>query len=246
MAALKNIYTSLDVKGSIELNKNELKNAKVHNTVVSGISTPTSGQIAFDTASNTLQYYNGSDWRSVDQLSVEAVAYKGSLAYDAAEPSPKETGDMYIFSSAGTVSWAANAVVQVGDFVIYNGSTWDVIQGNVVAASETVAGVVELATDAETLTGTDTSRAITPANLEHVRDQRKLVSSYGTTIASLSANTATTVTHSLNTQDVIVQVFVAGQEIILDVISTGVDAITVESTTALSDVRVVVLGYKST
>lgn len=245
MAALKNIYTSLDVKGSIELNKNELKNAKVHNVAVSGVSSPTSGQIAFDTATNTLQYYNGSDWRSVDQLSVEAVAYKGSLAYNAAEPSPKDTGDMYIFSSAGTNSWA-NAVVQVGDFVIYNGTSWDVIQGNVVAASESVAGVVELATDAETLTGTDTSRAITPANLEYVRDQRKLVSSYGTTIASLSANSATTVTHSLNTQDVIVQIFVNGQEVILDVISTGVDTITVESTTALSDVRVVVLGYKST
>lgn len=245
MAALKNIYTSLDVKGNIELNKNELKNAKVHNVAVSGVASPTAGQIAFDTVSSTLQYYNGSDWRSVDQLSVEAVAYKGSLAYNAAEPSPKDTGDMYIFSSAGTNSWA-NAVVQVGDFVIYNGTSWDVIQGNVVAASESVAGVVELATDAETLTGTDTSRAITPANLEYVRDQRKLVSSYGTTIASLSANSATTVTHSLNTQDVIVQTFVNGQEVILDVISTGVDAITVESTTALSNVRVVVLGYKST
>ena len=33
------------------------------------------------------------------------------------------------------------------------------------AASDTATGVVELATDAETLTGTDTARAITPANL---------------------------------------------------------------------------------
>ena len=33
------------------------------------------------------------------------------------------------------------------------------------AATETLAGVVELATDAETQTGTDTARAITPANL---------------------------------------------------------------------------------
>lgn len=36
------------------------------------------------------------------------------------------------------------------------------------AASETVAGVVELATDAEAQTGTDTTRAITPANLAAV------------------------------------------------------------------------------
>lgn len=36
---------------------------------------------------------------------------------------------------------------------------------SVVSASATVAGIVELATDAETQTGTDTARAITPANL---------------------------------------------------------------------------------
>lgn len=36
----------------------------------------------------------------------------------------------------------------------------------VTAASETAAGKVELATDAETITGTDTARAVTPANLQ--------------------------------------------------------------------------------
>lgn len=39
------------------------------------------------------------------------------------------------------------------------------LPGSVVAATDTVAGIVELATDAETLTGTDTTRAVTPANL---------------------------------------------------------------------------------
>lgn len=37
--------------------------------------------------------------------------------------------------------------------------------GAVVSSSATVAGVVELATDAEAITGTDTARAVTPANL---------------------------------------------------------------------------------
>ena len=40
-----------------------------------------------------------------------------------------------------------------------------VAPGAVPAASDTTAGKVELATNAETITGTDTSRAITPANL---------------------------------------------------------------------------------
>jgi hypothetical protein len=246
MAALKKIYTSLDVKGSIDLNKNQLKQAVVENTLVSGIVSPVAGQIAFDTADATLQFYDGANWQSLGELAVEAVAYKGSIAYNASEPSPKETGDMWIFSSAGTVTWASNAVVQAGDFVIYNGSSWDVIQGNVVAASESVAGVVELATNGEALAGTDTTRAITAANLEYVRDTNKLVSSYNTTIASLSANSATTVTHSLNSRAVSVTILDENYaEVIMDVISTGVDTITVESTTALSNVRVTVLAYDS-
>lgn len=38
------------------------------------------------------------------------------------------------------------------------------------SASETVAGVVELATTAEATTGTDTTRAVTPAGVKAVRD----------------------------------------------------------------------------
>lgn len=44
-------------------------------------------------------------------------------------------------------------------FASYSNSTDD-------GASETVPGIVELATDAETITGTDTARAVTPANVQ--------------------------------------------------------------------------------
>lgn len=44
-------------------------------------------------------------------------------------------------------------------------SSGDVPSAQLPAASATVVGAVELATDAETITGTDTTRAITPANL---------------------------------------------------------------------------------
>ena len=44
---------------------------------------------------------------------------------------------------------------------------WELLNPNAggTAASDTAAGIVELATDAETITGTDTARAVTPANL---------------------------------------------------------------------------------
>lgn len=54
--------------------------------------------------------------------------------------------------------------------LVCDGSNWH-FQGNkttpsaVAAASTTAAGIIEIATDAETLTGTDTARAVTPANL---------------------------------------------------------------------------------
>ncbi len=56
----------------------------------------------------------------------------------------------------------------IGDFLMcaYDGTDLVWINNNTVAAASTiVAGKVELATDAETQTGTDTARAITPANL---------------------------------------------------------------------------------
>lgn len=46
----------------------------------------------------------------------------------------------------------------------WNGATWETIGGQP-AASTTVAGIVELATTAETITGTDATRAVTPAGL---------------------------------------------------------------------------------
>ena len=64
------------------------------------------------------------------------------------------------------------------------------------SASETVEGLVELATDAETLTGTDTDRAITPANL--TAKLAAVVVAASTTVAGIVelATSAETITGS--------------------------------------------------
>jgi len=83
-------------------------------------------------------------------------------------PSGVAKGDMYVVSVAGTFF---TVVCEVGDVLVAKSASasletdWVVVQANVVAASATVAGNVELATVAETDTGSDSTRALTPAGL---------------------------------------------------------------------------------
>jgi hypothetical protein len=58
----------------------------------------------------------------------------------------------------------ASGSVQRATYKTSNSGEW-ILHSHTVAASATVAGVIELATDAETITGTAVDRALTPANL---------------------------------------------------------------------------------
>jgi hypothetical protein len=229
----------------LDLNKNYLKQARLENTVVSGVS-GVSGQVAFDTATNKLAFYNGTSWEVVGQLDVSTVDYKGGIAYDASEPSPKDTGDMYIFTTAGTVTWASNAVVQAGDFVIYDGTKWDVIQKNVEAASESVAGYVQLATDSETNAGTVNSKAVSPRRLSDYRLNKKLASAYVVSNTSISTS-GTNIDHNLNSDLAQVSVYDSdGYQIEVQVLIASNNRVTLTSGSNLSNCKVVVIGHNIT
>ncbi len=60
---------------------------------------------------------------------------------------------------SGRVAWSGSA------FGVYNGSGWDALTSTP-AASETVQGIIEIATQAETNTGTDDARAVTPLKMQ--------------------------------------------------------------------------------
>ena len=73
----------------------------------------------------------------------------------------------------------------------------------ITAATETATGAVELATAAETATGTDTTRAVHPAGLASV-----LATSGGKRFsANVGGATSQAVTHNLGTRDVVVDVW---------------------------------------
>lgn len=60
--------SSISLSSYLDLAKNELRNAQIHNlttTQISGISSPATGQFAFDTTLNKLKVYDGSAWALV-------------------------------------------------------------------------------------------------------------------------------------------------------------------------------------
>jgi hypothetical protein len=60
--------TSLSLSSFLDLQKNELRNAQIHNlntTQINGITSPASGQFAYDTTLNKLKVYNGTVWELV-------------------------------------------------------------------------------------------------------------------------------------------------------------------------------------
>ena len=234
----------------VDLNKNQLKQARLENIAVSGVSSPGTGQVAFDTASNKLAFYNGASWEVVGQLSVDTVNYKGSIAFDASEPSPKDQGDMYIFSNNGTNNsawWNGSGEVQAGDFIIYSGSGWDVIQKNVEAATESVAGYVQLATDTETNNGTVNNKAVSPFRLSDYRLNKKLVSTHIADPINLVANTGYAITHGFNSTLVQVVVYDStSTQIEVEVVVTSATVVTLTSTANINGCRVIVVAHDTT
>lgn len=98
--------------------------------------------------------------------------------------------------------------------------------------SETAAGVIELATQAEVNTGTDTVRAVTPATLATYVAAQAAADSFAVTLTATAG--AQTVTHNLGTADVMVQLFdtISGETLFADVVRTSTSVVTVTFITA--------------
>ena len=120
---------------------------------------------------------------------------------------------------AGTNISASNSVLSVAD-----------------AAADTK-GVVELATTAEALAGSDTSRAVTAAGLA--------ARSFKTTIGD-GSDLDIAVTHSLGTRDVIVQLYDSSsyETVYAQVVRTDANTVTIDTNVAASTNDITVLITK--
>lgn len=106
------------------------------------------------------------------------------------------------------------------NFTLGSGSVaWTTFGATVGAASTSSAGIVQLATSAETSTGTDTSKAITPDALANSNKARK---AYAATFGD-GAATQYDITHNLGTVDItaVVKVVSTGAVVICDITATS-------------------------
>ena len=120
--------------------------------------------------------------------------------------------------------------------------SWVAFGTSAPSASESTAGIAELATQAETDAGTDDARIITPLKLATWSGRIK---KFSVSVGDGSA-TSYTVTHNLASRDVHVTVYNASnyEEVITDVAHTTTNTLTVIFATAPSSdaYRVVVIG----
>lgn len=143
----------------------------------------------------------------------------------------------------GTSAGAAFRQTTVNFTVGVGTITWSSFVSSSAPANETTAGIIEIATQAETDTGTDDARAVTPLKLAAWAG-RKL--KYSATFGDGSA-TSYTLTHNLGTRDVEVEIFLNSgnyDSVMCDVQRTSINAVTLvfSSAPASNALRATILG----
>ncbi len=142
-------------------------------------------------------------------------------------------------TNAGT-TWRQNAV----NFTLDTDDvTWSAFGDTVPQATETTQGKIELATQSEVNTGTDTERAVTPATLAGYTGFAK---KYSATFGD-GSSTSYAITHNLGSQDVVCMIRLAGSPhdaVICEIEVTDTNTVTVKvnSAPASNAYRITVLG----
>jgi predicted nucleic acid-binding Zn-ribbon protein len=131
------------------------------------------GLVIYNTTTQTLKIWDGIDtFRSVSSDIDGDIVFQGTInpTNVAAKVAAAKKGHQFVVDVAGDLTIGSTThTVEVGDIVLFTedaGASVEatVFNRNIDAATTDQAGIVELATDAETSAGTSTTHAITPAS----------------------------------------------------------------------------------
>jgi hypothetical protein len=188
---------------NIDLNLNQLINTRAENGTgftTGGVNSK--GRLMYDTSTSRVLYDTGSAIETIANLNDVTGLLDFHGGYNALTNTPNLVnppsgttlkGDFYIVTVAGTFYGTA---LEIGDSLfasVDNPTTlsgWVIVQANVVYATETIAGIILLATQTEVNTGTNNSKAVTPLTLAtYVANTRQnIYNTDGTLTANRNVN----------------------------------------------------------
>ena len=141
---------------NIDLQQNELQNGVIQN-LAGNPSNGKAGQIYYNTVDKGYRYYNGSAWVSITEEAVKSIKAGNGLTSTGTDTVTISLGDPSAsgYSGSDANTYGSNSVTE-------NSHTHQI---SLPDATETVKGVIELATDDEATEGVDTTRAINAKQL---------------------------------------------------------------------------------
>lgn len=240
----------------IDLNGNQLLTSLFENLPIDP-SPLVEARFWYNSTDKRLKYFNGTATLIVADLSdiVGNLNFRGG--YDPVTNTPNLTsppsgtvkkGYYYVVTVAGTFF---GATVEVGDSLIANVddpsvlANWTIVQANVGYASETVAGLIKLATQALTNAGTDDLTAVTPLKLTTFMANKGFTKKFTQSPVSIGTVPGVqTITHNLGTQDVQVEVYdtVTFARYVVTVVPNTPNTVQISANGITKTVRVNVIG----
>ncbi len=199
---------------------------------------------------------DGVNKQYVDNLVSSGITIIGGIDCSTNPNYPAATkGDAYYVTVAGRIGGGSGPLVNSGDMIIAVndnpggdeaavGNDWIIVEHNIDQATETTAGIIRIATQAEADAGVDDSTAITPLKLATILANYETGTGYAADVGLGDGTKTFIVTHNLGTTDVQVQIKDNTNLDLVeaDVVITDANNVTVSFNTApaLNEFRVII------